>query len=70
MDNQQGPSVLHVELYSVLGGSLDGRSVRMDMCICMAESFRYSPGTITTLFVNCYTPIQHKVKKKKQTSGG
>ena len=54
MDNQQGPSVLHMELYSVLRGSLDGRGVwgRMDMCICMAESFRYSPGTITTLFVN------------------
>ena len=46
--------VLHMELYSVLRGSLDGRGVwgRMDTCICLAESFRCSLETITTLFVN------------------
>ena len=54
MDNQQAPSVLHMELYSVLRGSLDGRGVwgRMDTCICLAESFCCSLETITTLFVN------------------
>ena len=36
MDNQQGPTVLHRELRSVLAGSLDGRGVsgRMGTCIC------------------------------------
>ena len=32
---------------------------RMDMCICIAESLRSSPGTITTLLIS-YTPIQNK----------
>ena len=37
-DNQQGPTVQHRELCSMLCGSLDGRGVwgRIDMCICMA----------------------------------
>ena len=30
---------------------------RMDTCVCMAESLRCSPETITTLLVG-YTPIQ------------
>ena len=40
--------------YSVLCGSLDGRGVwgRMDTCICMAESLRCSPETITALFIS------------------
>ena len=40
MDNQQGPTVQHRELWSMLCCSLDGRGVwgRMDTCICMAES--------------------------------
>ena len=35
MDNQQGPTVQHVELCSMLCDSLDGRGVweRMDMCM-------------------------------------
>ena len=39
MDNQQGPTVEHRELCSMLCGSLDGRGVcgRMDTRICMAE---------------------------------
>ena len=37
--DQQGPTVQHRELYSVLCGILDERGVwgRMDTCICMAE---------------------------------
>ena len=37
-----------------------GESVgRMDTCICIAESLRCSPETITTLLIS-YTPIQNK----------
>ena len=28
---------------------------RMDTCVCVAESFRYSPKTVTALFIS-YTP--------------
>ena len=37
MDNQQGPTVQHLELCSMLCGSLDGRGIwgRMDVCTCM-----------------------------------
>ena len=54
MDNQQGPTIQHMELYSMLCASLDGRGVwgRMDACICMAESLCCLPESITTLFVN------------------
>ena len=42
MDNQQGPTVQHMEFSSTLCGSLDGSRVwgRIDPCICMAESLR------------------------------
>jgi len=35
MDNQQGPTIEHMELCSMLYGSLDGREIwgRMDTCI-------------------------------------
>ena len=33
-----------------MGGEFGGR---MDTCICMAESLRCSPETITTLFIGC-----------------
>ena len=54
-----GPTVQHRELCLVLCGSLDGRGVwgRMGTCICMAESLRCSPETITTLLIG-YTPKQ------------
>ena len=41
MDNQQGPTVQHMELGSTLCGSLDGREVweRMDTCVRVAEPF-------------------------------
>ena len=54
-----------MELFSVLGGSLDGRGVwgRMDTYIRMTESFCCSPETITLLI--SYTSIQNKKFKKK-----
>ena len=53
MDNQQGPTAYHRELWSSLCASLDGRGVwgRMDACLCMAGSLCCSPGTITTLLI-------------------
>ena len=57
----------HVELCSMLCGSLNGKGVwgRMDTCICMAESF-HPPETITALLIG-YIPMQNK-KLKKITS--
>ena len=45
MHNQQGPTLEHRELCSVLCGSQDGGRVweRMVTCICMAESLHCSP---------------------------
>ena len=67
MDNQQGPTVQHRELCSMLYGSLNGKRVRgrMDTCMCMAESPCCPPETITILLIDC-TPIQTKKLKKKQ----
>ena len=44
LDNQQGLPVWHMELYSILCGSLDGRGVwgRMDTYICMSESLLFT----------------------------
>ena len=60
MDNQQGPTVSHRNLCSMLHGSLDGKGVcrRMDTCMYMAGSLCCSPETITTLLIG-YTPIQN-----------
>ena len=57
-DNQQGPTVQHRELCSMLRGSLDGRGVwrRMDTCICMVESLCSLPENITTLLTGS-TPV-------------
>ena len=65
MDNQQGPTVWHMELCSISCGSLGGRGVwaRMDSCTWTAESLRSSPETITTLLIGC-TPIQHQKFKE------
>ena len=64
MDNQQRPTVQHMELCSILHGSLDGRGLwgRMNTCLCMAESLCYSPETIITLSVNQLYP---NTKQKK-----
>ena len=60
MDNQQGPTVEHMELCSTLYANLDGRGVwgRIDACICMMESLCCSPETIKTLLFG-YTPVQN-----------
>ena len=73
MDNQQRPAVEHRELCSGLCASPDGRGAvgRMGTCMCMAESLRRSPETMTTLLIG-YTPIQNvfgvKKKGKKKES--
>ena len=61
MNNQQGPTIQHMQLCSMLRGSLDGRAVwgRMNTCICMTESLYCSPQTTTTLLIGC-TPKQNK----------
>ena len=66
MESQQGPTVLHRELCSMLRGCLDGRGVwgRTDTCIWTAEALCYPPETITTLLTG-YTPIQNKRTVKK-----
>ena len=53
MDSQQGPTIQHMELCSVLCSSLDGRAVwrRMGTSVCMTESLRCSLETITTLLI-------------------
>ena len=61
MESQQGPTVLHRELCSMLRGCLDGRGVwgRTDTCVWTAEALCYPPETITTLLTG-YAPIQNK----------
>ena len=60
MENQQGPTVRHRELCSMLWGSLDGRGVwgRVDTGICMAVSLRCPPETVTTLLMG-FNPVQN-----------
>ena len=55
-----------MELCSMLFGSLYGRGIqgRKDTCICVAESLRCPPETITTLLIS-YTPTQNKKFKKR-----
>ena len=61
MDNQQGPTVYHRELCSMLCGSLNGRGVwgRMNTCIYILESLSYSPEIVATLLIGCIQ-IQNK----------
>ena len=70
MDNQHGPIAQHMELCSMLCGSLDKREVWeiMDTCICIAESLHCSPEMITTLATMlCQYKIKNsKVKNNKQ----
>ena len=68
MDNKHGPTLQHMELFSLLCGRLYRRGVwgRMDSCICMNESLSCSPETIRTLLIG-YSLIQNKNLKKIQT---
>ena len=68
MDNQQGPTVQHMELCPVLCDSLDWRGVwgRKDTCICMAQSPPCLPESIIALLVNwLYPNTKLNVKKIK-----
>ena len=58
LDNQQKPTVQHMELCSMLCASLDGRGDwgRMETCICMVESLHCSPEMLTALLIG-YTSI-------------
>ena len=73
MDNQQGPTVYHWELCSVLYGSLDGREVwgRMDTCTHRAEYICCPPETITMLLfqykIKSLKKEENNVQKKKPT---
>ena len=71
VDNQQGPTVQHMELCLMLCGSLDGRGVwgKMDTCVCMAVFFHCSPEIITILLISC-TPIENKMFKLKKLKRG
>ena len=57
-DNQREPTTQHRELCLMLLGSLDGRGVwgRMNMCMCLVESFCCSPEIITALLIS-NTPL-------------
>ena len=69
MDNQDGPTVWHMDLSWMLCGSLDGRGVwgRMDTCVCMADCLHCSSETITTLLILnwLYPKTKQNIKKKK-----
>ena len=72
MDNHQRPIAQHMELCSMLRGSLDGRAVwgRIDTCKCMAEVLHCSSETTTTLLIVIpqYKIQSLKFKKKKKIS--
>ena len=58
MDNQQGPIIYHMELYSMLCGSLDGRGEWTHVYVWLSP-FTVHLKTTTTLLIG-YTPIQNK----------
>ena len=61
MDNQQGPTVQHMGLCSMLYGTWIGEEFggEMDTRIRMAESLHCSPETITALLIS-YIPSENK----------
>lgn len=58
MDNPRDPQQSTAELRSALRGSLGGRELRAAW-VCVAESLRCSPETLTTLLTG-YIPTQNK----------
>ena len=71
MDNQQGTTIWHMELCSVLRGSLEVREIweRMDTCACMAESF--AVHLKLSHIVNwLYPNTKYKVKKPLKPGTG
>ena len=66
MDHQQGHTLEHRELWSMLCGSLGGRGVwRKDICICMAESFHCSPGNYYNIVNHLYCNTKEFKEKNK-----
>ena len=65
MDNQQGPTLPHMELCSAFCASLDGRGIcgTVDTRTRMVQSLHGSPETITMLLLG-YTPIQNEKLKQ------
>ena len=65
MDNQQGPTVWHRELFSVLCDGLYRERIfkkkKVDICVCTTDSFCCTPETNTTLLINC-SNIKQKCK--------
>ena len=64
MDNQQGPTIQHTELSSmlydrVIGEGFGGEWIHV---VCMAESLHCSPETIMAFLIG-YTPTQNKKSK-------
>ena len=59
--------VEHMELCSMMRGSLDGRGVqgRTDIFVCVAESFHRSSETITTLLIG-YPQYKRNTREKKR----
>ena len=53
------PCLLHQQADSLPLSHLRSPYRGMDTCVCMAESLRYSPETITT-FLICYTSTENK----------
>ena len=58
IDNQQGPTVQHREHCSILCNKLNGKRIwkRIDICICITESFCCRPETKIVLLIT-YAPI-------------
>ena len=71
LGSQQGPTVQHTELNSVLCGSLDVRGVwgTMDTFVCKVESLCCSSETITALLTG-YPPKQNKKFLKNEERKG
>ena len=59
----QGSTIQHRELCSIFCNNLNGKTMwkRIDECICITESFCYTPETNPALFIN-YVPILKKNK--------
>ena len=56
IDNQQGCTVQHRELYSIFCNNLNGKRIWKSIDICITESLCYTSETKTTLYMN-HTPI-------------
>ena len=70
MDNQQGPTVQHIELCSVNVTWQPGREGvwrRMNACVCMGECLRCHLKLSQHCLLIGYTPLQNKQFKKVTT---